>query len=593
MKRFIAAVISFAILFSAMPVIASIIPFADIESHWARQYIDRCYEDGILKGTSATTFSPDDNMSLAEGITIAVRLSGQAKKLSQDGVNWYDNAVSEAIRLGIISPGQFDDYTRSSTRAELAAIFAAAMPADSYKAINTVTSLPDVDTSTPYSDAIFKLYRAGVLTGSDGAGTFYPWNNITRAEVSAIVCRLIDEDYRQEFVFVDKPADMTVRTTDKRVNIGGVFCYGVVDIGGKYFVIPQLMETLCENANAEVRFNFYQNDDDCFLSIYEKYGAEADTAYAIDYSFAMPSGIVMGTAQPYTGEFSYNRTDCKGAVYTIDSRMPMISLEALGAKQEGNDFAIVLDKYPSVIYKEADLTGNALWNLQRANIKDTSRAIHDYIVNTLMYDPRIGPPPNMTQEQISMAGHVYENAENNYKFGNNVTLASGYGVCEDYTDLYLEMCLRSGVPCIKVDGATTMDGYYMGHTWNMVYVDGKWQFVDVTWDDPVDTKPTLRHSYYLVDAETMARTHTWDEYPMPTEYDPAWEQLDPNNITSADMWRKCLVAQLMMGKEKFTLRPVNSGAYGGTICIHLFNLWYSSMSIRGNGNSYTFTVEYW
>ena len=29
---------------------------------------------------------------------------------------------------------------------------------------------------------------------------------------------------------------------------------------------------------------------------------------------------------------------------------------------------------------------------------------------------------------------------------------------------------------------------------------------------------------------------------MPDAYDPAWEQLDPNNVTSADMFRKCLLA---------------------------------------------------
>lgn len=593
MKRLIAVIVSFVMLVSLLPVIASANSFVDIQGHWAEYYIEKCFDSGILKGTSANTFSPDDNMSLAEGITIAVRLSGRANNLSQNGSNWYDSAVSEALRLGIIKDGQFDSYTRNATRAELAGIFSLAMPDSSYKAISIVDELPDVDANTPYSDAIFKLYRAGILTGSDGAGTFYPWNNITRAEVSAIVCRLLDESYRREFVFVGTPSDMTVRTTDKRLNIGGVFSYGIVEIGDKYFVLPQLLETLCKYTNVEVRFGFYQNGSDCFLSLYEKYGDEADTAYAIDYSFAMPSGIVMGTAQPYKGEFSYNQTDCKGAVYTIDGRMPMISLEALGAKAEGNDFAIVLDKYPSAIYKEADLTGNALWNLQRANIKDTSRAIHDYIVNTLMYDPRIAPPPNITQSQLDVVSQVYENAENTYKFGNNVTLASGYGVCEDYANLYLEMCLRSGVPCIKVEGGSNMDGYYMGHAWNMVYVDGKWQFVDVTWDDPVDTKPTLRHSYYLASTETMARTHAWDEYPMPATYDPAWEQLDPNNITSPDMWRKCLVAQLMMGKEKFTLRLANPGAYGGTICIHLFELWYSSMSMRGNGNSYTFTVEYW
>ncbi len=64
----------------------------------------------------------------------------------------------------------------------------------------------------------------------------------------------------------------------------------------------------------------------------------------------------------------------------------------------------------------------------------------------------------------------------------------------------------------------------------------------------------------------MVKGHYWDDtdYPMPKEYDPAWAQLDPNNITSADMYRKCLVAQIMQQKTSFSLstqpRPVRRKA---------------------------------
>jgi len=56
---------------------------------------------------------------------------------------------------------------------------------------NTVNSLPDVNSSTPYRDAILTLYRAGVLTGNNVQGTFSPGNNITRAEAAAIISRVI------------------------------------------------------------------------------------------------------------------------------------------------------------------------------------------------------------------------------------------------------------------------------------------------------------------------------------------------------------------------------------------------------------------
>jgi len=54
-----------------------------------------------------------------------------------------------------------------------------------------VNSLPDVNNATPYAQSIIMLYEAGVIGGSDTAGTFNPGNYITRAEAAAIISRVI------------------------------------------------------------------------------------------------------------------------------------------------------------------------------------------------------------------------------------------------------------------------------------------------------------------------------------------------------------------------------------------------------------------
>ena len=87
--------------------------------------------------------------------------------------------------------GDFMDYTRAATRAEIAYIFSQALPATEFFVQNTVGSIPDVNSGAPYSEYIFMLSEAGVLTGSDEAGTFNPGNNITRAEAAAIITRVI------------------------------------------------------------------------------------------------------------------------------------------------------------------------------------------------------------------------------------------------------------------------------------------------------------------------------------------------------------------------------------------------------------------
>ena len=48
--------------------------FADVASEqWYASYVQSAYELGFMKGSSATTFEPEGNMTVAEAITI-VRL---------------------------------------------------------------------------------------------------------------------------------------------------------------------------------------------------------------------------------------------------------------------------------------------------------------------------------------------------------------------------------------------------------------------------------------------------------------------------------------------------------------------------------------
>jgi len=201
---------------------------------------------------------------------------------------------------------------------------------------------------------------------------------------------------------------------------------------------------------------------------------------------------------------------------------------------------------------EEDLVGRALAGLLRETPRDTVKAIHDYLIKTLTYDPD-------TEESYAREEASFKK----YQLYNNVTLDSGYAVCEEYSCLFMEMCVRAGIPCEFVSGAPS-------HAWNRVWVDGEWLYMDVTWDDTDSAKNPVRYTYFLVGAEVMANGHYWvdDDYPFTNVYDPAWEELDPQNITSADMFRKCLCAQVKMGVNPVRLRVTKSGAYGGTGCLY-------------------------
>jgi len=156
--------------------------------------IANAYVYGLMEGDSKTSFNPLGNMKISEAIAIAARLhntyNGGDSEFVQGNV-WYQVYVDYAIKREIINADTFPDYGKEATRAEMAYLFSRSLPEAEFASRNTVNSLPDVSSATPYYEAIFKLYKAGVLAGGDDKGTFNPGSNIIRAEVAAIVSRVI------------------------------------------------------------------------------------------------------------------------------------------------------------------------------------------------------------------------------------------------------------------------------------------------------------------------------------------------------------------------------------------------------------------
>jgi len=173
--------------------------FGDVdENQWygynQGKAVANAYEYGLMRGSGAAAFNPTGAITVAEAITIAARVHSIYATGGEDfaaGEPWYRPYVDYAVKSGIIGATEFAEYGRAATRAEMAYIFSQALPAHEFAARNTVNSLPDVDGGTAYYAEIMTLYRAGVVTGSDSAGTFKPNANITRAEAAAIISRVV------------------------------------------------------------------------------------------------------------------------------------------------------------------------------------------------------------------------------------------------------------------------------------------------------------------------------------------------------------------------------------------------------------------
>ncbi len=201
-KRMLSFLLSFAMVIALLPVASAAKPFekahkwedgdfADIPAEeWFASNVRDAFELGLMKGAGNKKFNPHGNISLAETITVAARIHAIATTGEDNfiqGNPWYQVYADYALANGIISELP-QDINRRATRLEFAEILANALSSDDLSAINTVDDgiIPDVASN----DAVYKLYRAGVLTGGDDKGTFSPENTISRAEVSAITARM-------------------------------------------------------------------------------------------------------------------------------------------------------------------------------------------------------------------------------------------------------------------------------------------------------------------------------------------------------------------------------------------------------------------
>lgn len=85
-------------------------------------------------------------------------------------------------------------------------------------------------------------------------------------------------------------------------------------------------------------------------------------------------------------------------------------------------------------------------------------------------------------------------------------LSENRGVCQSYSCVFNHAMLALGVESLFLMSTT--------HAWNAVRVNGKWYYVDVTWDDPVGGDPdTTRYTYFLIAPSDFSSDHNMtDDY---------------------------------------------------------------------------------
>ena len=236
LKKYISLVLSALMLInvfgsSVVSYADNISSFTDVkEDAWYYYDVMEVASKGIMKGTSASAFSPTDTLSRAMCVTILHRMSGESAPAEMNTCftdvptdTWYTEAVTWAYSHGIVKGKTDSSFAPNDniTRAEFVTVL-------SRYAYHMELELPEIrDGSLKDSmltPAYAKLseqlmYRAGVVNGLPGEKFMY-YAKISRAEAAAMINRfnakatVLDPDAYTDVVFIGNSITQSGHTRD-------------------------------------------------------------------------------------------------------------------------------------------------------------------------------------------------------------------------------------------------------------------------------------------------------------------------------------------------------------------------------------------
>jgi hypothetical protein len=182
--------------------------FTDVRpSEWYFQYIEELAAKGLARGNPDGTYAPEAPLLIDEFLAFTLRTLGLDIPNAEG--YWALNYIKQALSLGLIDSGAYEDYSVPVTREQIAETIVRASGENLSKYESFSGIFTDVSSSSK-SEYILKAIELGVLAGYEDK-TFRPKNPATRAEASVIVLRMIDPSYRLELygdIFFNAKTDL-------------------------------------------------------------------------------------------------------------------------------------------------------------------------------------------------------------------------------------------------------------------------------------------------------------------------------------------------------------------------------------------------
>jgi len=204
-------------------------PFDDTKGHWAEEHIAKMSGLGYVKGRENNKFVPEDNITRAEFIAIAVRMATPALErykyrfLDVDSEAWYADYIETAYIKGLIPEEMVENNkllpNEKITREEMAAITVNLMKNLGIEPLETKLVFDDADDISKWAkDYVGAAYSLGLINGMED-NKYMPKNPSTRAQVCKILASAYDMTLEADAEFISKtkynPAENTTKEFTK------------------------------------------------------------------------------------------------------------------------------------------------------------------------------------------------------------------------------------------------------------------------------------------------------------------------------------------------------------------------------------------
>ena len=438
--------------------------FTDVQpSSWYYKNVAALYELGLTNGKGdENRFIPSAEVSVGEVLTMAARLRslyeyGDSEKgpaaHTGSSDHWYTPYTAYLQSMNCIGQ-EFDElYEQPATRAQVAHVLANTLPESLFTPVNDMAVtvgyasrryIRDVDEYTPYQQDILTLYRWGILSGMDEAGSFLPKNTIQRCQVAAMITRLVYADLRIILGW----------ETSASYSKEGTPLESLVSSSGLFHTAPSPHDSKAIDDN--LRYMLSRGERHMSLN----YGKNSLTsAMAEQLLEAFLDGV-----RSYA-EQGYNEVRCSYSTRT--GAMSLTFSSSLYDEEQ-------IDYYRQATMEAAILIHDRLWKEGRITSSlseyEKAQVYFTWLCGHCRYDY------HSSIDSLSHSGYS--------------ALELGLAVCDGYTAAYNLLLKLEGIDCSTASSAD--------HLWTVATLDGTSYHIDPTWGDKATS---VDYQYFAMSAE--------------------------------------------------------------------------------------------